>query len=159
SGTFSIAFADDHQSRSLDLFDVLNRRTLPINSRIVVDRRTEEWNHPLVDQVLAVVTLQIDNTSASYRTAETVRLRDRPHCHITAVTPTGDTQSCRIDRILGDGGIYSGENVAQVAASKVFHVGTGKFFSLAVASARIRQQDVEFTRANVKDFGGGDLRD
>src|SRR5207302_2062406 len=95
-----------------------------------------------IDQVLALVTLQIDNTSASYRTAETVRLRDGPHCHVTAVTPTGDTQSCRIDRIPGDGGIHSGENVAQIAASKVFHIRAGKLFSLAITSAGIRQQDV-----------------
>src|SRR5438132_4662637 len=127
-GTFGIAFADDNQSRSLDLFNVLNGRTLPIDGGIVVYRRTEEGDHPLVDQVLAVVTLPVGKTRTSYRATETVRLRDCPHRHVAAITPTSDTQSCRIDRILGDGGIYSRENVAQIAAPKVFHIRASKLF-------------------------------
>src|SRR6476660_10585025 len=110
SGTFGIAFADDDESGRLDLFDVLNRRTPPINSGIIINRRTEERDHPLVDQILAVVTLPIGDARTRHRAAETVRLRDRPHCHIAAITPTGDPEARRIDRILGDGRIYSSEN-------------------------------------------------
>src|SRR5437870_12482763 len=142
SGRFGIAFADDDQGGSLDLFDVLDRRTLPINSRIVVDRRTEEWNHPLIDQVLAVVTLPISDASTRDGATKTVRLRDRPHRHVAAVTPTSHTQSCRIDGMLGDGGIDAGKNVAQIAAPKVFHIRASKLFSLAIASAGIWQQNV-----------------
>src|SRR5205823_6888450 len=145
-GTLGIALADDDQSGSLDLFDVLNRRTLLIDGGIVVDRRTEEWNHPLVDQVLAIVTLPISDASTRYRAFEAVTLRHRPHRHVAAITPAGHPQSCRVDRVLGDGGIDSGENVAQIAASKVFYIRPSKLFSLTIASTGIWQQNVVTAR-------------
>src|SRR5205809_3099706 len=142
SGTFSVPFTNDDQRRSLYALDIANGRTFFVNGRIVVDRRTKEGDHPLIDQVLAVVTLLVGDPSTGDGGAETDSLCDGPHRHVAAVTPTGHTQPCWIDGILGDGGIYSRENVTQIAAPKVFHISAGKLFSLTITPARIGKQNV-----------------
>ena len=49
---------------------------------------------------------------------------------------------------IGINGIFfyrrvdSGEIIAQIAVAKIFYVGAGELFALAVASARIRQEHV-----------------
>src|SRR5262249_30240978 len=57
--TFRIALANDDQRRRLHVLNETNGRTLFVNRRIVINRGTEKRNHPLVDQVLAVITLPI----------------------------------------------------------------------------------------------------
>jgi len=73
---------------------------------------------------------------------KTIRLGDSPHGHEPAVTPTGHTETVRINRIFLYRGIDSGEIVAQVAAAKIFHVRAGEIFALSVTSAGIGKQNV-----------------
>src|SRR5436189_1067414 len=62
--------------------------------------------------------------------------------HMVMSTPSGHAETRRIDRIFSYRGVDSGEDVAQIAGAKVFHVGARELFSLAITSARIRHQDV-----------------
>src|SRR5258708_3130167 len=65
---FRVALTDDDQGRCLHIFDEVNGGTLLVNGGIVVDRRTEEGNHPLINQVLAVIALPIGNAGAGHGT-------------------------------------------------------------------------------------------
>src|SRR5438034_11376198 len=114
---FGVVFTNNHQRWRLHVLDEVNRRTFLVNSGIVVNRCTEERDHPLIDQVLAVVTLPISNASTDDGSTETVGLRDSPHRHVTAVTPPGHAETRRIDRIFFYRGIDPGEDVAQIAAT------------------------------------------
>src|SRR5205823_3153119 len=88
------------------------------------------------------VTLPISNAGASDRATETISLGDSPHRHESAVAPTGHAETIRIDRILFYRGIDAGHDVAKIAMAKIFHVRASEFLTLAVTSARIREQHV-----------------
>src|SRR5206468_5597274 len=119
---FRVALADDDEGGGLYVLDEVNGRTFLVNGRIIVNGCAEERDHPLIDQVLTIVTLPIGNARAGDSGAETICLRDRPHGHKPAVTPTHDAETVGINRILRDRGIDSGEVVAQIAAAKVLNV-------------------------------------
>src|SRR6266704_726853 len=93
SRALRIALTDNDQRRSLHVLDKVNGRTLLVSGGVVVNRRTEEGNHPLINQVLAIVTLPIGNASTRYGATETVGLRDSPHGHVAAVTPASHAQT------------------------------------------------------------------
>src|SRR5437763_1373167 len=78
SWTFCVAFADHDQGRGVDVFDETDGRTLLVGRRIVVNGRSEEGDHPLIDQVLAVITLPIRDACATYCSTKTVRLGNSP---------------------------------------------------------------------------------
>src|SRR5437667_3624073 len=139
---FRVALTDNDESRCFHLLYVVNRRTFLVHSRIVVNRCAEERNHPLINQVLAVVTLPVGNAGTRNGATEAISLRDSPHRHVATVTPSGDAETRRIDWIFFYRGIDPGEDVTQIAGAKIFHVGAGELFSLAVTSTRIRYQDV-----------------
>src|SRR5947199_1087505 len=90
--TFGVVLTNNDERWSLHVLDEMNRRTFFVNGGIVVDRCAEERDHPLIDQVLAVVTLPIGNAGARGRGAETSCLRHCPHRHVSAVTPAGDSR-------------------------------------------------------------------
>src|SRR5439155_27097063 len=108
--------------------------------RIVVNRCSEERNHPLVDQFLAVIALPIRDSSTSYGRTETVSLGDGPHRHEPAITPSRNANTFGIDRIFGNRGVDTGRNIAQVSSTEVFHICFSKIFTLTLTSARIRQE-------------------
>src|SRR5205823_7386096 len=99
-------------------------------------------NHPLIDQVLAIVTLPVGNTGASNSGVETIGLRNSPHGHVTAITPSSNAEAVRSDWILCYRRIDPGKDVAQIAAAEILHVGASELFSLAVTATRIRHQHV-----------------
>src|SRR5207253_10330851 len=99
-GTFGIALTDYDQGGGLHILDEMNWRTFLINGGVVVNGCAEEGNHPLVNQVLAVVTLPIGYARSRHGAAETVRLRYGPHGHEPAVTPASHAQTRRIDRMF-----------------------------------------------------------
>src|SRR2546421_4869363 len=136
--TFGVVLTDNHQRWSLHVLDEMNRRTFFVNGWIVVDRCAEERDHPLIDQVLAVVTLPIGDTGAGDSRVETTGLCYRPHRHVAAVAPTSHPETRWIDRIFSNGGVNASEDVAKIAATEIFHIGAGKIFALTVASPRIR---------------------
>src|SRR5947207_12677951 len=136
--TFRIALGRDNQSWCLHLLDEVNRRTLFINSGIVVNRSAEERDHPLTDQILAIVTLPVGDAGAGDSGMETIGLGDGPHRHVAAIAPTRHAETRGIDRILRNRGINASEDVAKIAAAEVLHVGAGEISPLTVASARIR---------------------
>src|SRR5947208_15340460 len=82
------------------------------------------------------------NAGAGTGATEAMGLRNSPHGHEPAVTAPGHAETRRIDRIFPYRGVDSGEDVAQIAGAKIFHIGAGELFSLAITSARIRHQDV-----------------
>ncbi len=97
---FGVVFTNNHQCWRLHVLDEVNRRTFLVNSGIVVNRCTEEREHPLIDQVLAVVTLPISNAGAGNGGVEAARLCDCPHGHEASVTPAGHAEAIWIDRIF-----------------------------------------------------------
>src|SRR5207249_4505255 len=139
---FGVTLADDHEGGGLHIFDETNGRTFFINSRIVVNGRAEERDHPLIDQILPIVTLPIRDASTGDGGAEAIRLRHGPHSHEPAVAPAGHTETVGIDWIFLYRCIDSGEIVAQVAAPKILHVCTREIFTLAVASTGIWKEHV-----------------
>src|SRR4029078_12562732 len=94
---FRVALADDDQSGSLHVFDEANRRTFLVNSWIVVNGCAEKRDHPLADQVLAIVTLPIRDPCTGDSCAKTHCLRDRPHGPEPAGTPTHESETLGIN--------------------------------------------------------------
>ena len=145
-GTLGITLAGDNQGRGLYLFNVTNRWTFLVHPGIIINGWTEERNHPLVDQVLAIITLPVGNAGTCYCCLKTIRLRNCPHRHVAAVAPAGHSKTNGIDRMFRDGGIYSGKYVAKVASTKIFYVSAGEIFALTIASPRVRKQNVVTAR-------------
>src|SRR5207244_3814562 len=82
------------------LFDKLNGRTFLEHGGIIVNGGAEKRDHPLIDQVLAIVTLPVGNTGPGNSSVETIGLRNGPHGHVTAVTTAGDAEAVRLDWIF-----------------------------------------------------------
>src|SRR5262249_46724387 len=131
----------------------MNWRTLLVHGGLIINGCTEERDHPLIDQVLAIVTLPIRDASAGERCMETMGRSDSPDGHVAAVTPAGHAETRWIDRIFFYHCINSGEDVAQIAAAKIFHVTAGKILSLTITSARIRHQQIVAARRQCGDDG------
>src|SRR5271166_1187504 len=136
-GTFAIVLANDYQRGRLDILDKRDGRAFCVHGRIVINRGAKVRKHPLVDGILAVIALPVRDACARHGGAEAIGLGDREHRHVTAVAPAGHTDALLIYRIPRGDGVYSGENVAQVAVAKVLDVGCGEGLARAVAAARI----------------------
>src|SRR4030095_16044290 len=148
---FGVSLADDDERGGLYIFDKANRRTFLINVWIVINRRAKERDHPLIYQVLAIVTLPIRNAGTCDRGAETICLCNRPHGHESPITPPHDAETVGINRIFLYCSVESGEIVAQIAASEILHVRTGELLTLAVTAARIGKQHVITARRKRSD--------
>src|SRR5438552_7441690 len=135
--TFGVVLTDNHQRWSPHVLDEMNRRTFFVNGWIIVNRRAEERDHPLIDQILAVVTLPIGDAGAGDCASEPICLRDRPHGHETAVAPSGHTKTIGVNGIFFYGGIDSSHGVAQIAVSEIFYVRASELFALAITAARV----------------------
>src|SRR2546427_8697353 len=135
--TFRIVLTNNHERWSLHVLDEMNRRTFFVNGWIVVNRRAEERDHPLIDQVLAVVTLPIGDAGAGDSAVETICLRDCPHRHKSAVTPPGHAETILIDRIFFERSIDSSHGIAQIAMPEILHVCTREFLALAITATWI----------------------
>src|SRR2546430_7827498 len=153
SGAFCVVLTDNDEGGGLDVLDEVNGRTFLVNGGIVVNSCAEERDHPLIAQVLAIVTLPICKASTRHGPTETIGLRNCPHGHEPAVTPAGHAETRRIDWIFFYCGIDPGEHVAQIAGAKIFHVSAGEIFSLTVTSTRIRHQNVVTSRRESGDDG------
>src|SRR6476661_2344890 len=141
SRTLAVAVAHKHQSRRLRVLDEGDGRTLRIDLGIVIDGSAEEWDHPSVNLVLAVVALEIRQPRAGDGGSKAVGLRDRPHRHVTAIAPAGNAQAMLVNRRFLQRLVHAGHDVAKVAIAKVLHVGAGKGLALAETSARVGQED------------------
>src|SRR2546430_13331845 len=91
------------------------------------------------------IVLQLDNPRTSHGGVKTFRLRDGPHRHKAAVTPAHDPEARGIDWIFFHDRINAGQDIAQIATAKIFHVRAGEIFALAVTAARIGQRSEEHT--------------
>src|SRR6478736_6378946 len=140
--TFRVALADDDERRGLHVFDEPNRRTFLINSGVVVNGRAKKRDHPPADQVLPIVTLPIRNAGTCDCGAETICLRDSPHGHEPAVTPTHHAQTVGINWVFLYRSVGPGEIVAQIAASEILNIRSGEVLTLAVTAAWIGKQRV-----------------
>src|ERR1051326_8142878 len=127
--TFCIVLADDNKGGGLHVFDEADRRTFLIYFGVVVNGCAEKRDHPLPDQVLAVITLPVCDARTCDGCVETICLRHCPHRHEAAVAPAGDAEAVRINRISLYRRIYSSEIVAQIAASEILDIGTGEVFT------------------------------
>src|SRR4029453_6097 len=133
------------------IFYEANRRAFLINLWIVVNRCAEERDHPLPDQVLAIVTSPIRKAGPCDSCAETICLRDCPHGHESAVTPACHAETVGVDGIFLYRCVNSGEVVSQIATSEILPVRTGKVPALAVTAARIGKQHVITARGKRSD--------
>ena len=97
-------------------------RALGVDGRIVVDRRAEVGHHPLINVILAVIAQPIGEACSGHGSAETIRLRDRPHGHVAAITPAGDADAIRSIGAVLDGLIHAGQDVAEIAIAEIFDV-------------------------------------
>src|SRR5207248_8036461 len=95
----------------------------------------------------------VGNAGAGHSSVETVGLRDSPHGHVAAVTPSSDAKTRRIDWVFLYCCINSGENVAQIACAKIFYIGSSELFSLTVTATRVRHQYVVTSCGQSSDDG------
>ena len=140
-GTFAIPISNDDQRRRVVLLDKVDRRTPRVDSRIIVDRRAEVRNHPLVDGVFAVVAEPVRDSGAGDCGLEAICLCGREHGHKSAIAPAGESNPAGIDGVFGQDSIDARENVAQVAVAEVFAVGLGEGLALTVAATGIGLED------------------
>src|ERR1051326_9312316 len=82
SRALAVTIAHKHQRRRLRLLDEGDRRALRIDLGIVIDSRAEEWDHPFIDLILAVIALEIRQPRAGDGGSKAVGPRDRPPRHI-----------------------------------------------------------------------------
>ena len=111
-GGFRVALTNNDKRRGSYIFDEVKRRTFLVHSGIVVNRCAEERDHPLIDEILTIVTLPIRNPGAGNSSLETVGLRDSPHGHEATVAPPHDAETVGVNWILLYCGIDAGEIVA-----------------------------------------------
>src|SRR5207245_6158809 len=97
---------------------------------------------PLIDQVLAIVTLPVGNAGTGKGGGETVGLRDCPLVHEPAVTPAGNAETLGIDWVFLRDSVDASHAVTQIAVPKIFHIRAGELFSLTVTAARIGKKNV-----------------
>src|SRR6202051_1993517 len=134
---FDVALTDVLEGRRAYVLDVVDRRGARIHRRIVVHRRAEVGQHPGVDAVLAIVRLPVAQARGGKRRLESVRLRYCPHAHEAAVAAARQTEPS-----LGDPrGVFrrvdAGEDIAQVAVSKITDVSGGEALALSEAAAGV----------------------
>src|SRR5580692_161891 len=108
---------------------------------LVIYRRAEVRQHPLVDGIFAIITLQISDPSAGECRPETIGLRDRPHGHVAAIAPARNSHAMIIHRIVLHDIVHASQNIAQISVPEIPYVGPGEGFALPVTSAWIREKD------------------
>src|SRR5580658_7407893 len=140
-GDFAVAVADKDERRCFDVLDEVDGRAFGVDVGVVVNGFAEERNHPLVDEIFAVVALPIGEAGAGHGGFEAVGLRDGPHGHVAAVAPAADAEAFGIDGRDFDGFVDAGHDVLEVAIAKISDVGAGEGFALAEAAAGIGLED------------------
>src|SRR5580693_3417100 len=93
----AVSVAYDDEGWGLDVLDVLDGGAFGVDVRIVVDAGAEEWKHPLVDGVFAVVALPVANAGSGDCGVEAVGLGDAEHGHEAAVAPAGEALAGFVD--------------------------------------------------------------
>src|SRR5208283_5624580 len=99
---------------------------------IVIDRRSEKGNHPLVDIVQTVVTEPVGESGASNRRGKSLRLGFGPHGHVSAIAVPANAYALSVDRIFACDGIDAGHDVAIVPAPEILDVRLRKRLALPV---------------------------
>ena len=140
-GDFAVAIADENERGRFGVLDEIDGRAFGVDVGIVVDGFAEERDHPLVDEIFAVVALPVGEAGAGHGGFEAIRLRDGPHGHVAAVAPTADAEAVGIDGSGVDGSVDSGHDVFEIAVAEILDVGSGEGFAFAEAAARIGLQD------------------
>src|SRR6202163_2538695 len=135
---FDVALTDVLEGRRAYVLDVVDRRGARIHRRIVVHRRAEVGQHTGVDAVLAIVRLPVAQACSGNRRLEAVRLRHRPHAHEAAVAAARHAEPPLVNRRGVFRRVDAGEDIAQIAISKIADVGGGESLTLSEAAARVR---------------------
>src|SRR5205085_10894003 len=86
---------------------------------------------------LAVVALPVGEPGPGNRGPEPVGLGDRPHGHVTPVTPAANGQALGINGKGSHDLIDPSHDVVQVAVAEVLLVGTSERVALTIAAAWI----------------------
>src|SRR6266700_4376127 len=136
-GTLTITIAHQDQRGRSGVLDKSDRRTLGIHLRIVIHRSAKVRDHPQINLVLTVITLEVGQPGARHGGGKAVAPRDCPHGHITAITPAGNAQTMLINRSFFQGLVHSGENVTKIAITEILHVGACECLTLAKAATRV----------------------
>src|SRR5579863_4092501 len=145
--TLPVAIAHHHQRRRLHVLHKIDRRALGIHRRIVVNRRPKIRNHPLIDGILPIVALPVRQPRPRHRRAPPLRLRHRPHRHVSAIAPPGDPHPLAVHRILRRHRIHPRQNVLQIPAAEVLHIRRRERLPLPIAPPRIREEhEIPFVR-------------
>src|SRR6185437_14240147 len=113
---------------------------LGVSLRSLIHGCAEEWDHPLVDGVLAVVTLPVREAGAHDRCLEAMGLRRSKHGHESTVAPAGEAEAVVIDRIARLHPVDARQDVAQVAVAHVEAHALGEALALAITAARVGHQ-------------------
>src|SRR5580704_13643716 len=140
-GDFAVAVADQDERGGFGFFDEVDGGAFGVDVGIVVDGFAEERNHPLVDEIFAVIALPVGEACAGHGGFEAVGLRDGPHGHVAAVTPAADAEAIGVDGGDFDGFVDAGQDVLEVAVAEILDVGAGEGFALAEAAAGIGFED------------------
>src|ERR1700744_5175575 len=114
SRAFAVAITDYDEGWRFDFLDVFDRRALGVDVCIVIDGFAEEWHHPLVDRVFAIVALPVADACSGDCGAEAIGLRDAEHCHESAVAPAGEAFAIFIDGEAFFENVHAGEDVVKI---------------------------------------------
>jgi len=137
SGNFAVAVADQDERGGFGFFDEVDGGAFGVDVGIVVDGFAEERNHPLVNEIFAVIALPVGEACACHGGFEAAGLRDGPHGHVAPVAPTADAQAIVVDGGDFNGFVDAGHDVFEVAIAEISDVGAGEGFALAEAAAGI----------------------
>src|SRR5579872_162835 len=117
-GTFAVAVAYQNQRGRSGLLDKGNGRTFRVYLGIVIHRRAEEWDQPLIDLILSIVALEVCQSGAGNGGGKAIRLRNRPHGHVAAITPSRNAEAMLVNRRLLERLIHSSHDVAEISVAK-----------------------------------------
>ena len=136
-----IAIAHHHQRRRFHVLDERDRRAFRVHRRIVIHRRAEIRNHPLIDPILAVIALPIRDARARERRAETIASASRPtsSCSRRSSSPRCP-RACRPPDNSSPPRPRRPEYRSRSPCPKSFTLARVKFFALPVTPARIRHE-------------------
>src|ERR1700730_18175007 len=101
-----------HQRRRLDVFGVLERRSVPVLVEIVEQESIEVVLVTVGAVARPVIADEVGHAAQRNRRLETIRVSENPVGHEAAVAAAGDAQAIAIDpRILLQRGVDAGHHV------------------------------------------------
>jgi hypothetical protein len=137
----SVASAMLDECRRLHPIDVRHRRMRKIELRGGPRCGAEVRFHKLRNIRATVHREEINGPGTDGRGAEAIGVRDGPRRQIAAVGPAHDSHAIFVDDAAGNQIVHTALDILKVSATPVLANHLAKFLAVAIAAARIWQED------------------